>query len=99
LPVDNQKHYRYVAKGAPFSSGLISDDKKGMSMNPRQRIILAVGLAVLAIMCLFPPWFGDGYALIFLTSSYARLDFTRLGVQVVAVVAATGTALLLVRAR
>jgi hypothetical protein len=79
-----------------------------MNMTQRQRFILAASLAVLVIMCLFPPWQSrvDGYEISFLPGSYAliflaqrnaQLDLVRLTIQVMAVVAATGAALLLVR--
>lgn len=79
-------------------------------MNQRQRIVLIVAFLVVLGMALFPPWrglgeFGDataGYRFVFWLgqSRYLiRIDSARLGVQLLAVLALTGAAYLILRPR
>lgn len=76
-------------------------------MNPYQRMVLAVSAAVIAIMCLFPPWLHVdqfptrarieqpiGYRPLWRVPEItrfttARIDTTRLGIQIVAAVMVT----------
>ncbi len=62
-------------------------------MNHKQKRIARTGVLVILMMAVFPPWYRDGYHLIFYSDG-DRLDFARLMVQWVAVVCLTVLGLL-----